>query len=97
MTLFGKVLPDIRTTWQHVRTLPSVPEYFESPLRMRKRVIALTVQTLGQAIRTLSCFGKNYAILKKGSQKTVQMQLSDRPDATCQSPNLIRIRFSISL
>jgi len=28
-TPFGKVLPDVRTMWQHVRTLPSVPEYSE--------------------------------------------------------------------
>jgi hypothetical protein len=60
-------------------------------------VIALTVRMLGQAVWTWSCFRKNYAILERRLQKTVRMQLSDRPDATCQSPKLIKIRFSVSL
>jgi hypothetical protein len=53
-----------------------------SPLRMRKGVTALTVRTLGQAVRKKSCFGKNCAILEMWSQKTVRTQLSDRLDVT---------------
>jgi hypothetical protein len=30
-TLFGKVLLDVQTTWQHIRKLLSVPKYFGSP------------------------------------------------------------------
>jgi len=88
--LFGKFLQD-------VRTLPSVPEYSGFPLQTRKGVIVKTIQTLGQAVRTWTCYGKNWAILERWSQKTVRAHLSDRPDATRQSPNLNRIRFSVSL
>jgi hypothetical protein len=70
-TLFGKVLPDVQTTWQHVRTLHSVPEYSRSLLWMRKGVTTLIVRTLGQAVRMRSCFGKNIAILERRLQKTV--------------------------
>jgi len=60
-------------------------------------VTTLTIQTLDQAIQTWSCFGKIISILERRSQKTVRTQLSDRPDATRQSLNLNRIRFSVSL
>jgi hypothetical protein len=84
-------------TWQHVQTLSSIPEYFGSLLRMRKGVTALTIRTLGQAVQTRSCFGKNIAILERRSQKTVLKQLSDRSNDTHQSPNLNGIRFSVGL
>jgi hypothetical protein len=45
------------------------PVFQNSPtlLDRLKGVIALTVRTLGQAIRTLSCFGKNCPILERQS------------------------------
>jgi hypothetical protein len=94
MTLFEKVSPDVQTTSQHVRTLPSVPEYSGSPLRMRKGVTVKTVRTLGQAVRMWSCFGRNCAILERLSQKTLRTQLSDHLDAAQRTAILSRIRFS---
>jgi hypothetical protein len=70
--LFGKFLQDVRTKWQHIRTLPSIPEYSGFPLRTRKGVTVMTIQTLGQAVRTWSYFGKNRAILERRMQKIVQ-------------------------
>jgi hypothetical protein len=35
-------MQDVRTTRQHVRTLPSIPEYFRFPLRTRKGVTVKT-------------------------------------------------------
>jgi hypothetical protein len=92
--LCEKFLQDVRTTWQLVRTISSIPEYSTFPLRARKGVTVKTVQTLGQAIRTWSCFGKNCAILERRSQKTVWMRLSYILTLHNQSPNLPRIRFS---
>jgi len=63
-------------TWQHVRTLPSVPEYSRFPLRTRKGLTVKTVRAFGQAVRTWSCFVNNRAILERRSQKTVLMRLS---------------------
>jgi len=57
----------------------NIPKYFGSPLRMRKAVTALTVRTLGQAVRTRSCFGKNCVILEMRSQKTVRTKLKTIP------------------
>jgi hypothetical protein len=45
-------MPDVRTMWQQVRMLPSVPKYSGSPLQMRKGVTTITVRTLGEAVRT---------------------------------------------
>jgi hypothetical protein len=56
-----------------------------------------TVRTLGQAVRTWSCYGKNRAILVRQSQKTVRMRLTSVRTPTRQSPNLSRIKFSLSL
>jgi hypothetical protein len=53
-------LQDVWTMWQHFRMLLSVQEYFGSPLLMRKGVTALTIQTLGQAVRMRSCFWVEY-------------------------------------
>lgn len=86
--LFGKFLQDIRTMWQHIRTLPSVPKYSEFPLRTRKGVIVKTVRTLSEAVRTWTCYGKNRAILERRSQKTVRTRLTSVRTPTCQSPNL---------
>jgi len=85
--LFGKFLQDVRTTWQHVRTLPSVPEYSGFPLRTPKGLIVKTV-------RTWSYFRKNCAILERRSQKTIWTRLSSVRTLHSQSPNLSRIRFS---
>jgi hypothetical protein len=41
----GKFLQDVWTTWQHVRTMSSIPKYSRFPLRARKRDTAKTVQT----------------------------------------------------
>jgi hypothetical protein len=65
--LFQKFLQDVRMTWQHVRALPSVPEYSRFPLRTWKGVIVKTVQRLGQAVWTWTCYGKNRAILERWS------------------------------
>jgi hypothetical protein len=92
--LFGKFLKDIRMMWQHVRTLPNVLEYSGFPLWTRKGVIVKIVRTLGQAVRTWSCFGKNRAILEMWSQKTVRTRLSSVRMLHSQSLNLSRIRFS---
>jgi hypothetical protein len=92
--LFGKFLQDVWTTWQHVRTLPSIPEYFRFPLRTQKGVTVKTVQTLGHAVQTWSCFGKNRAILERRLQKTVRTRLSSVRTLHSQSPNLSSIRFS---
>jgi hypothetical protein len=54
----------------------------------------------GRLVKLSGCgpvLGRIEAILERRSQKSVRMQLSDRLDATCQSPNLIKIRFSVSL
>jgi hypothetical protein len=74
--LFGKFLQDVRTTWQHVQMLPSIPECFEFPLRMWKGLTVKTVRRLGQAVRTWSCFEKNRVILERQSQKTIRARLS---------------------
>jgi hypothetical protein len=80
-TLFGKVLPDVRTTWQHIRTLPNVLEYFGFPLQMQKGMTVKTVRTLDQAVGTRSCFGKICVILERRSPKIIRTQLSDHLDA----------------
>jgi hypothetical protein len=92
--LFGKFLQDVRTTWQLVWTISSIPKYFRFPLRMRKGVTVKTIQALGQAVWTWSCFGKNHAILERRSQKTIQTRLSFVQMLHSQSPNLSRFRFS---
>jgi hypothetical protein len=92
--LFGKFLQDVRTTRQLVQTISSIPKYSKFPFWARKGVIAKTVRTLGQAVRTWSCFGKNCAILERRSQKTVWTRLSSVGTLHSQSPNLSRIRFS---
>jgi hypothetical protein len=74
--LFGKFLQDVRTMWQLVWTISSIPEYFGFSLRVRKWVIVKIVWTLGQAVRTWSYFGKNHALLERRSQKTVRTRLS---------------------
>jgi len=81
--LFRKFLQDVWTTWQHVWTLPSVPEYYGFPLRKRKGVTVKTVRTLGQPVRTWTCYGKNRAILERRSQKTVRMRLTSVRTPTC--------------
>jgi len=92
--LFGNFLQDIWTTWQHIRTLPSVPEYFGFPLRTRKGLTVKTVRMLGQAVRMWSCFGKNHDILERRLQRTVRIRLSSVMTLHSQSPNLSRIKFS---
>jgi hypothetical protein len=64
--LFGKFLQDVRTTWQHVRTLPNIPEYFGFPLWMRKGVTVKIVRTLGQIVRTWSSLGRIVLFYKGG-------------------------------
>jgi len=92
--LFGKFLQDVRTTWQLVRMLPSILEYFEFSLQAWKGVTAKTVRKLGQAVWTWTYYGKNCAILERQSQKTVRTRLSSIRTLYSQSPNLSRIRFS---
>jgi hypothetical protein len=92
--LLGKFLQDIRTTWQHARTLPCVPEYSGFPLQTRKEVTVKTVRTLCQVVRTWSCFGKKRAILERWLQKTVRTRLTSVRTLHSESPNLSRIRFS---
>jgi hypothetical protein len=92
--LFGKFLQDVRMMWKLVQTISSIPEYSRFPLRARKGVIAKTFQTLGQAIRMWSYFGKNCTILERRLQKTIRTRLSSVRMLHSQSPNLSRIRFS---
>jgi hypothetical protein len=81
-------------TWQHVRTLPSIPKYSGFPLRTPKGVLVKTVWTLGQAIRMWSYYEKNRSILERRSQKTDQTRLTSVRALYSQSTNLSRIKFS---
>jgi len=94
--LFGKFLQDVWMMWQHVWTLPSIPEYFRFPLRAQKGETVKTVWTLGQAVQTWSYYGKNCAIMEMRSQKTIRSRLTSVRTPTCHL-NLSRIRFSLSL
>jgi hypothetical protein len=95
--------PDTRSSYSKFDTeldfslLPSVLEYSGFPLRTQKGVTVKTVRTLGQAVRTWSCFGKNCAIQERRSQKTVRRRVSYRPNGTHQSPIYSRTKFSVSL
>jgi len=57
--------------WQHVWTMSSIPEYSRFPLWARKGDTANTVQTLGQAVRMWTYYGKNWAILERRLQLTI--------------------------
>jgi hypothetical protein len=50
-TLFGKSLQAVRTTWQHVWTMSSIQNILEFRSNA-ERILARTVRTLGQAVRT---------------------------------------------
>jgi hypothetical protein len=81
-TLFGKFLQDVRMTWQHVRTLSSISEYFGLPFRMWKGVMAKTVRTLSQAVRTWTLLWKLSALFWKGGcswPSGHSIKLSGRP------------------
>jgi hypothetical protein len=51
LTLFGKSLQLVQTTWQQVRTMSKSLEYSRVPFE-REKDLAKTVRTLGQAVRT---------------------------------------------
>jgi len=86
--LFGKFLQDVWTMWQHVQKISSIPEYSGVPLRARKGVTVKTVRTLGQAVRTWTCYGKNWTILERRSQKTVRTRLNSVRTPICLSTKL---------
>jgi hypothetical protein len=50
--------------------MSSIPEYSRFPLRARKGDTVKTVRTLGQAVWTWTCYGKNCTILEKRLQLT---------------------------
>jgi hypothetical protein len=55
-----------------VATRPDAVQHFKilwTSVRTRKGVIAKTVRTLGQAIRTYTCYGKICAILEGGHRR----------------------------
>jgi hypothetical protein len=63
----GNYSTTVRTIGNTVRTLFSVLEDSSFPLLMRKGIIVVTVQTLGQQVRTRSWYGKLLALFWKGS------------------------------
>jgi len=45
--------------------MSSIPEYFGFPLQAQKENTAKTIRTLGQAVWTWTCYGKNCAVLER--------------------------------
>jgi hypothetical protein len=69
-------ISEVDTVWKvfarcldYVATRPDTVQHFrifQCSVRTQKWVLAKTVQTLGQAVRTYTCYGKIWAILKGG-------------------------------